>query len=135
MCIAKRKHACTYTWTKRKTGENIKHITQYIGHFNLCIESITYHKSNKRPIETDTNVIYKVRVPAGHAPYRGLHMGPNNLRCRTSLFIFSLCPHVTFYKTLTSLSTAFITGHVAFLQWLKWPSHTSVFTHVEPNTV
>ncbi len=52
--------------------------------------------------------------------------------CHTSLFIFSLCPHVTFYKTLTSLSTVFIKGHVGFLQLLKWPCRTSFFTHVEP---
>ncbi len=53
--------------------------------------------------------------------------------CHTlSLFIFSLCPHVTVYKTLTSLSTAFIKGRVGFLQLLKWPCHTSFFTHVEP---
>ena len=53
----------------------------------------------------------------------GLHMGPNNLCyiCRTSLFIFSLCHHVTFYKTLTSLSTVFIKGHVGCLQLLKSP--------------
>ncbi len=54
----------------------------------------------------------------------GLHMGPNH----TSLFGFSLCPHVTFYKTLMSLSTVFIKGHVGFLQLLKWPCH-SFFTH------
>ncbi len=52
--------------------------------------------------------------------------------CHTSLFIFSLCHHVTFYKTLTSLSTVFIKGHVGFLQLLKWPCCTSFFTHVEP---
>ncbi len=33
-------------------------------------------------------------------------------------FYFSLCPHVTFYKTLTSLSTVFIKGHIGFLQLL-----------------
>ncbi len=34
-----------------------------------------------------------------------------------SLYVFfSACPHVTFYKTLTPLST----GHVRFLQLLKW---------------
>ncbi len=43
--------------------------------------------------------------------------------CRTSLFSFSLCPHVTFYKTLTSLSTVFIKAHVGLLQLLKWLSH------------
>ena len=40
--------------------------------------------------------------------------------------------HVTFYKTLTSLSTVFIKGHVGLLQLLKWPCHTSFFAHVEP---
>ncbi len=65
--------------------------------------------------------------------YRGCHMGPNKLMpCHTSLFIFSLCQHVTFYKILTSLSTVFIKGHVGFLQLLKWPCHTLFFTHVEP---
>ncbi len=53
--------------------------------------------------------------------------------CHTSLFIFSLCPHVTFYKTLTSLSTVVIKGHVGFLQLLKWPRRTSFFGHVEPS--
>ncbi len=57
-------------------------------------------------------------------------MGPNNL-C-TSLFIFSLCPHVTFYKTLTSLSTVFIKGHGFVVELLKWPCRTSFFTNVEP---
>ncbi len=52
--------------------------------------------------------------------------------CHTSLFVFSLCHHVTFYKTLTLLSTVFIKGHVGCLQLLKWPCHTSIFTHVEP---
>ncbi len=37
--------------------------------------------------------------------------------CHSSLFIFSLCPHLTFYKTLTSLSTVFIKGHVVFLRF------------------
>ncbi len=42
--------------------------------------------------------------------------------------MFSLCPHVTFYKTLTSLfSTVFIKGHIRFLQLLKWPCNTSFF--------
>ncbi len=45
----------------------------------------------------------------------------------TSLFIFSLCHHVTLYKTLTSLSTLFIKGHVGLLQLLKWPCRTSFF--------
>ncbi len=52
--------------------------------------------------------------------------------CHTSLFIFSLCPHVTFYKTLMSLSTFFIKGHVGSLQLLNWPCRTSFFTHVVP---
>ncbi len=51
----------------------------------------------------------------------------------TSLFIFSLCRHVTFYKTLTSLSTVFIKVHVELLQLLKWLCRTSLFTHVEPS--
>ncbi len=46
--------------------------------------------------------------------------------------VTSLCPHVTFYKTLTSLSTVFIKGHIELLQLLKWPCHTSFFTHIEP---
>ncbi len=45
--------------------------------------------------------------------------------CHKSLFIFYLCPHVTFYKTLTSLYTVVIKGHVRFLQLLKWRCHTS----------
>ncbi len=53
--------------------------------------------------------------------------------CQPSLFIFSLCRHVTFYKTLTSLSTVFIKGHVRFLQLLKCQCRTSFFTHVEPS--
>ncbi len=53
--------------------------------------------------------------------------------CHTSLFILFLCHHVTFCKTLTSLSTVFIIkGHIRLLQLLKWPFHTSFFTHVEP---
>ncbi len=47
-------------------------------------------------------------------------------------FYFSLCHHVTFYRTLTLLSTVFIKGHVGFLQLLKWPCRNSFFTHVEP---
>ncbi len=39
--------------------------------------------------------------------------------------IFSLYHHVNFYKTLTSLCTLFIKGHVGFLQLLK--CRTSVF--------
>ncbi len=38
----------------------------------------------------------------------GLHVGPNNIYAMSHVtFYFSLCPHVTFYKTLTSLSTVF----------------------------
>ena len=48
------------------------------------------------------------------------------------LVMFSLCHHVTFYNTLTSLSTVFIKPHVGLLQLLKWPCRTSFFTHVEP---
>ncbi len=44
----------------------------------------------------------------------------------------SLCRHVTFYKTLTSLSTVFIKGHVGLLQLLMSSCRTSFFTHVEP---
>ena len=36
-----------------------------------------------------------------------------------SLFIFSLCHHVTFYKTLTSLSTVFIKAHVGLSTTFK----------------
>ena len=44
-------------------------------------------------------------------------MGPNNLSYVTRHFLFFyLCRHVTFYKTLASLSTVFIKGHVGFLQ-------------------
>ena len=57
-------------------------------------------------------------------------MGPNNL-CHMSL-IFSFCPHVTFYKTLMSLSTVFIKGQVGVLQLLKWPCRTWFLTHEEP---
>ncbi len=63
----------------------------------------------------------------------GLHMGPNNLCYVTGHFLFSpYVLHVTFYKTLTSLSTVFIKGHVGLLQLLKWLCRTSFFTHVEP---
>ena len=54
--------------------------------------------------------------------------------CHTSLFIFSLCRDVTFYKTFASLSTVFIKAHVGLVQLLKWPCRTSFFTHVEPYT-
>ncbi len=55
-------------------------------------------------------------------------MGPNNLCHVTHHFLFfSLCRHVTFYKTLTSLSTVFIKAHIRFLQLLKWPCSTSFF--------
>ena len=62
----------------------------------------------------------------------GLHMGPNYLRYVARQFYFSLCHHVTFYKSLTSLSTVFIKAYVGLLQLLKWPCRTSFFTHVEP---
>ncbi len=52
--------------------------------------------------------------------------------CHSSLFIFSLCRYVTFYKTLTSLSTVYIKAHIGLLQLLKWPCHTSFFTYVAP---
>ena len=63
----------------------------------------------------------------------GLHMGPNNFCYVTRHFLFfSICRHVTFYKTLPgSLSTVFIKAHVRLLQLLKWPCRTSFFTHVE----
>ncbi len=58
-------------------------------------------------------------------------MGPNNLCYVTCHFLFFfLCPHVTFYKALTSLSTVFIKGYVGFLQLLKWPRRPSFFTLV-----
>ncbi len=47
--------------------------------------------------------------------------------CHTSLFIFSLCTHAAFYKTLTPVSTVFIKGRVGFLQLLKWQCRTSFF--------
>ncbi len=53
--------------------------------------------------------------------------------CHTSLFTFFLCPQATLYKTLTSLSTVFIKGHVRSLQLSKWPCRISFFTHVEPS--
>ena len=46
-------------------------------------------------------------------------------------YIYSLYRHVTFYKTLTSLSTVYIKPHVELLQLLKWPYHT-FFSDVEP---
>ncbi len=62
----------------------------------------------------------------------GLHTGPNNICYITRHFLFfSMCPHVTFYKALMSLSTVIIKGHVGFLQLLKWQCRTSFFTHVE----
>ncbi len=57
----------------------------------------------------------------------GLHMGPNNLCYVTHHFLFFPYVPVTFYKTLTSLSTFFIKGHVGLLQLLKWPCRTFVF--------
>ncbi len=57
----------------------------------------------------------------------GLHVGPNNACYVTRHILFFPCHHVTFYKTLTSLSTVFIKGHVRFLQLLKWPCRTSFF--------
>ncbi len=48
--------------------------------------------------------------------YIELHMGPTNLCCHTSLFICSLCRHVTFYKTLT---------YVTFYSFCKSPRRTS----------
>ncbi len=79
----------------------------------------------------------KIRKPVSSAPCERLHMGPNNLCCvtRHSLFIFSLCRDVTFYKSLTLLSTFFIKAHVGLLQLLKWPCRTSFFTHVEPYVI
>ena len=54
--------------------------------------------------------------------------------CRTSLFIFSLCHHVTFYKTLTSLSTVSIKAHVGQVSTtFKVAVSHFVFTHVEPS--
>ncbi len=62
-------------------------------------------------------------------------MGPNNLCYVTRHFLFFPYVSITFYKTLRSLSTAFIKGHVGLLQLLKWPCRTSFFTHVEPYTM
>ncbi len=47
------------------------------------------------------------------------------------LVIFSLCPHVTFYKTLTSLSTVSIKAHVGLVQQ---SGHLTLrfFNHLEP---
>ncbi len=63
-----------------------------------------------------------------------LHMDPNHLCYVTCHFLIFFpcpcCPHVTFYKILTSLSTAFIMfikGHVQFLQLLKWPCRTTLY--------
>ncbi len=43
------------------------------------------------------------------SPQPGLHMGRNNLCYVTRHFLFfTLCHHVTFYKSLTSLSTVYI---------------------------
>ncbi len=59
-------------------------------------------------------------------------MGPNIIYAMIT-FYFSLCPHVTFYKTLTPLSAVFIKGHVGFLQFLKLTCRTLLFTHdVDP---
>ncbi len=61
-------------------------------------------------------------------------MGPNNLCYVTCHFLFfSLCPHVTFCKTLRSRSTVFIKGHGGYN--LVAVSHVShfVFTNVEPS--
>ncbi len=71
-----------------------------------------------------------------HSPQTklGPHMGPDNL-CHVTrhLLFFSLCHHATFYKTLTSLSTVIIKGHVLISTTFKVaPCHTSCFTHVEP---
>ena len=65
----------------------------------------------------------------------GLHMGLNNLWYVTRHFLVLPMSHVTFYKTLTSLSTVFIKDHVGHLQLLKWLCPTSFFTHVEPITI
>ena len=63
-------------------------------------------------------------------------MGPNNLCYVTHHFLFfPHFRHVTFYKTLMSLSTVFIKAHIGLLQLLKWPCRTSFFTHVEPSNL
>ncbi len=61
---------------------------------------------------------------------RGLHMGPNNLCYVTRHFLYFPMSPCHFYKTLTSLSTVFIKGHVRLLQILKCSCRTSFLTHV-----
>ena len=48
----------------------------------------------------------------------------------TRHFLFSLCRHVTFYKTLTSLSTVFKKGPRRSSTTFKVVYRTSLFTHV-----
>ncbi len=80
-----------------------------------------------------SNLVISCMVNLMFARCRASH-GSKFMLFYTSLFIFSLCPHATFYKTLTSLSKVFIKSHVRFIQLLKWLCHvyTSFFTHVEP---
>ncbi len=56
--------------------------------------------------------------------------------CHTSLFIFSLCPHVTFYKTLTSLATFYNRPHRASTTFKVAVSHcVTYFYPCEPYTL
>ncbi len=81
-----------------------------------------------------TSVVYQLCTVAGLYTWtiRAPHGSKYFMLCHTLLFILSQCCHVTFYKTLTSLSTVFIKGHIGLLQFLKWPCHTLFLTHVEP---
>ena len=75
----------------------------------------------------------KMDFPSRKQSSHSQPQGPNNICWVTHhSLIFSLCPDVTFYKTLTSISTVFIKGHVEFVKFLNWPCRTSLFTHVEP---
>ena len=62
----------------------------------------------------------------------GLHMGPDNL-CYVTRHV-SFFPYVIMSLLYDLYVTfhSFIKGYVGFLQLLKWPCHTSFFTHVEP---
>ncbi len=51
---------------------------------------------------------------------------------QTRHFLFFPMSPCHLYKTLTSLCTLYIKGHIRFLQLLKWLCRTSSFTHVEP---
>ncbi len=146
-CILHRQY-CVIISSKECVKERASGLTQPIADAPQCLRFL--HCWRDQPSATLTKS-YGVFLPAqptlsfsgcvvcyaqlGHqqinSPWKGLHVGPNNFcyvtRQGTSRFIVSLYPHVTFYKTLTSLSTVFIKGHVGFLQLLKWPCRTSFF--------